>query len=244
DSIIKKGVEAVGPKATQVDVRLEGVNLSLLGGHGTLNGLFVGNPAGYKSESAMKVGTAHLALDAGSLMSDKVVIRSLRIESPEITFEGGLKENNLTQIQKNVQAFAGMTEAAPAGEPAAEPGATKKLQVDEFVLSGAKVNVVLTSPVSFTTSVKIADIRLETSAPTRGHHRRGADQDRHGQARRDGDQGGDGRAGRPREARQGRAGTRGRLAQQVAEEPHQHRAEVVLFDCSPRQSFPCVLCTN
>jgi hypothetical protein len=161
DSIIKKGVETVGPKATQVEVRLDGVHLSMLGGHGTLNGLFVGNPSGYKSESAMKVGTAHLALVPSSLMSDKVVIRSLRIESPEITFEGGLKDNNLTQIQKNVQAFAGMTEAAPVGEPAAEPGATKKLQVDEFVLSGAKVNVLITSPVSFTTSVKIADIRLE-----------------------------------------------------------------------------------
>ena len=157
-SIIKKGVETIGPEVAKVKMTLDGASLSLVGGHGTLKGLFIGNPEGYKTESAVKVGTAHLAVAPGSLMSDKVVIRSIKVDGPELTLEGGLKENNLTQIQKNIEAFMG-TPAAKE-EAAADKGAGKKLQVDEFVLSNVKVNVALSMLGGKPMTVTIPDIRM------------------------------------------------------------------------------------
>ena len=58
--IIKKGVETVGPQVTKVDVKLDGASLSFLGGSGSIKGLVVGNPPGYKSPTAIKVGKASL----------------------------------------------------------------------------------------------------------------------------------------------------------------------------------------
>ena len=64
DKAIKAGVETIGPKVTKVDIKLDSVSLSLLSGGGTIKGLVVGNPTGFKTPSAINVGEASLALDA------------------------------------------------------------------------------------------------------------------------------------------------------------------------------------
>jgi hypothetical protein len=158
-SIIKKGVETVGPQVAKVKMTMDSASLSLLGGSGTIKGLFIGNPEGYQTESAVKVGRAHLAVSPGSLLSDKVVIRSIQVDAPEITLEGGLKENNLTQIQKNIEAFTGAGAAGQQEQPAG--GASKKLQVDELVLTNVKVNVAFKALGGRPMSVTIPDIRLK-----------------------------------------------------------------------------------
>ena len=142
DRAIKSGVEVVGSKLTQVDLTLKSVRLSLLSGGGEINGLALGNPTGYKTPQAILVGSASLQLKPASLLSDKVVIRSIKVESPEITFEGGVGGNNLSTILANVKsatASSGGETSAPA-----EQGASKKLQVDEFIITGAKLNVNIT----------------------------------------------------------------------------------------------------
>ena len=124
DGIIKKGVETLGPKLTKVDIKLDSVKLSLFSGAGTLKGLVVGNPEGYRTPSAISVGTATLALKPGSLLSDKIVITSINVQAPEITYETDLKHNNLSQILANVQAATGGGGKEPAKpqEPAQPTG--------------------------------------------------------------------------------------------------------------------------
>ena len=74
DKIVKREVEAVGPRVTKVDVKLETVNLMLLSGSGKIKGLMVGNPPGYKTAQAIKVDSASLALQPQSILADKVII--------------------------------------------------------------------------------------------------------------------------------------------------------------------------
>src|SRR5207253_1720455 len=57
DSTVKRVVETMGPEMTKVQVKLEGVNIVLLSGSGSLKGLVVGNPEGYKTPSAINVST-------------------------------------------------------------------------------------------------------------------------------------------------------------------------------------------
>lgn len=159
ESIIKKGVETVGPKVTKVDMKLEGVSLSPLSGNGAIKGLVIGNPEGYKSPTAIKVGRASLTINPKSLLSDKIVVHSIEVQAPEITLEGGLKENNLTKILANVQEFAGAEKEGKTG--AGEKKASKKLQVDEFTVSGAKVNVSLSMLGNKPMSVTIPDIHFK-----------------------------------------------------------------------------------
>src|SRR6516164_8099783 len=119
DSGIKRSVETLGPQLTKVDVKLDGVSVSLLSGTGKIKGLVVGNPAGYQTPHAIRVDAASLALTPSSIFSDKVIIKSIRIESPNIYYEGGLGDDNLRTIMNNVSA-------------------SKKLQVDDLVMRGRK----------------------------------------------------------------------------------------------------------
>ena len=107
DSALKKGVETLGPQVTRVGVKLDGVNLSLLSGSGSIKGFVVANPEGYKTPNAISVGRASVSLSPSSLLSDKVIIKSIRVEAPEITYELGSGGNNLSQILANVEAAIG-----------------------------------------------------------------------------------------------------------------------------------------
>ena len=64
DGAVKRGVESVGSKMAKVDVKLDGVHISLLSGSGKINGLVIGNQEGYKAPHAISVGTAPPAMPA------------------------------------------------------------------------------------------------------------------------------------------------------------------------------------
>jgi uncharacterized protein involved in outer membrane biogenesis len=154
--IVKKGVETVGPAMAKVEVKVKDVDLSPFSGSGKIQGLLVGNPSGFKTPAAVQADVVSMKVEPRSLMGDKVIIRSLRMEAPEITFEGDLKGNNLSKILENVQ---GTEEKTPATKEEAK-AKTRKLQVDEFVLTGAKVHVNSPLLAGKTATVSIPDINL------------------------------------------------------------------------------------
>ncbi len=157
DAAVKTAVETIGPRLTKVEVTLDGVSLSLLSGAGKIRGLVVGNPQGFKTPSAINVQSASLALKPGSLLSDKVVIRSVNIQGPEITLEAGLRGSNLGKIQENLRAVGGADKhAAAKGD---KPG--KKLEVDEFVISGGKVHVSIVGMAGRSAQLPLPDITLK-----------------------------------------------------------------------------------
>ena len=69
--------------------------------------MFVGNPEGYQTPSAIKLGDIALAVEPGSLLSDTLVVDEINIQAPEITFEGTLSGNNLSKILQNLEAATG-----------------------------------------------------------------------------------------------------------------------------------------
>ncbi len=144
--IIKTGVETVGPKITRTDMKLDSANLSLLSGSGTLKGFLLGNPEGFKTVSAIQAGSVSVGVQPKSLFSDKIHVTHVRVEGAEVTFEGTLgTANNLSKLLENVKATTGGDKPAekPGGKCKSE-GASRKLQVDEFTITGAKVNLSMT----------------------------------------------------------------------------------------------------
>lgn len=142
DRIVKKAVEIYGPQMTQTSVTVDTVHLSLLTGSAKIKGLVVGNPGGYKTPQAIIVGVIAAGVDPMTVFSQKVVFHSIRLESPQITFEGGLGGNNLSQILDNVNA-AGQSGGPLSTNAAAQPKSEKKFEVDDLAITGAKVQVVL-----------------------------------------------------------------------------------------------------
>jgi uncharacterized protein involved in outer membrane biogenesis len=162
DDIVKKSVETVGPQITKVPITLDTVHIGLLTGSAKVKGLVVGNPEGYKSPHAISVGLAEVGVNPFSVLSGKIVIRSVHVESPEIIFEGNpLSKNNLGDIMENVNATAksgGPPSTNTDVKAAAKPG--KKIEVDDFLLTGAKVHVSITGMGGKEMTLPLPDIHL------------------------------------------------------------------------------------
>ncbi len=141
-TIVKKGVNHAGPKITQTSVVLEDADISLFSGKGTLKGLTVGNPAGWTTPHAFYLGEVSIDLEPRSVTKDTVVINSILIDAPEITYETRITTSNLQDLLKNIQNAGGSnTGTAPSSEET--PAETKpvKLIVKTFRLQNAKVVV-------------------------------------------------------------------------------------------------------
>lgn len=158
DKIVKKGVETVGPQILGVSVSLDDDHIGLVTGMASVKGLVIGNPTGYKTPSAISVGTASIGVDPLSIFSGKIVVHTVVVQSPEITFEGGLGGNNLSTIMDKVNASAKAGGTASASAAPAKPA--KKIEVDDFLITGAKVHVSLTEPVAKEMTLTLPDIHL------------------------------------------------------------------------------------
>jgi hypothetical protein len=161
--IVKIGMQELGPRITQVSVKVDAVDVSLLTGSAKVKGLIVGNPIGYRMPQAISVGSVAVSMDPLSVFSNKVLVHSIKVESPEITFEGGPSRNNLSKILENVNAVAQNGGPAPSNNSTttnneASKKPAPKIEVDDFLITGAKVHVSLSGLVS--KLITLQDIHL------------------------------------------------------------------------------------
>ncbi len=154
--LIKAGIEQYGSEATQTEVSVNSVSLSLADGSATLNGLTVGNPAGYSDNNAVSLGRINVVVDTASLQScgtggcDVITLKEVNVDSPAILYELGQGGNNLETIQKNVEAYTGGTSGGASSE-ASGP----KLIIDRLTISNGQIAVRQGDS-------KIADVPLPT----------------------------------------------------------------------------------
>jgi uncharacterized protein involved in outer membrane biogenesis len=157
-SVVKASVEKVGPFVLKVPVKLDSANVSVFNGKGELHGFEIGNPEGFKSAKAIHVGSVAVAIQPKSVMAEKVVIPSIRVVGPEIIYETDLKGSNLSKILDNVKEMAGT--GAATNQPGQSGSKPKKLQVDEFVITGGKISVAATMLGGKGATLPLPEIRL------------------------------------------------------------------------------------
>jgi uncharacterized protein involved in outer membrane biogenesis len=168
--IAKNRVEAIGPQMTQGPVTLDSADVWLMPGHVQLKGVFIGNPPGYKSDCAIKLGEISVRMNFFSALSDKVVVDQITMKSPEITVEGGLKKNNLTKIQKNMSDYVD-SGSAPSKTPDSTnstPKPTKKYQVNELTITAARLHFVSLLGSGKNVSISLPDIHLANLGAAEG----------------------------------------------------------------------------
>ncbi len=158
DKGIKAAVENIGPKLTQSSVTLDDVELSLASGEGSLRGLVVGNPSGFKSPSAFSLGEIFLSVDPESVTTDTIVLNSIRIVAPAITYESANGTTNLAQLQKNVEQATGGS-SSDATEEKGE-GAEKKLIIRDLQITAGTLSYSNPLLGDKTVALALPDIRL------------------------------------------------------------------------------------
>ena len=172
NSIIKTAIEEVGSRATQTQVKLDGVSVSLTAGTGKLSGLTVANTKDFKTPSAFKLGEISLALDTGTVTSKTVVVKEVVVAAPQVTYElnntGG---SNIDAIRKNINSFVKQYGGASGGsQPAAksDPANETKLVIDNLYVRGGKVDVSASMLGGQAMSVPLPDIHLKDIGKSKG----------------------------------------------------------------------------
>lgn len=169
--IIEKAVNTFGPKITDTDVRLGSANVSFLSGSGSLSNLFVGNPKGFSSPSAMELGDISIRVDKNSLTSDTIIIEKIVVTNPRLTYETKGKTNNIQTLLDNVKRNASSDGSGSAkgdsgstkGDTAAEgesEASSKKLVINELLITGGEINLVMSMLGSRNVTVPMGDIRM------------------------------------------------------------------------------------
>lgn len=131
ESAVVSTVERYGSAVTGTKVSVDGVDLALTAGRAHFTGLTIDNPRGYDTDYAVRIGTATVALDVGSLAGDVPVVEELELDGALINAEQRDVASNLTDIQRHA---AGSSSDAPAGEPG-------RIIVEQFRLRNGRVLV-------------------------------------------------------------------------------------------------------
>lgn len=161
--LVKAVVEKSGSDVTQVEVTLDKAEVAPTEGRAALHGLMVGNPAGFKTDNAFKMGSISVSIDIATVTKDPIVIKEVVIAGPEVTYELGTEGSNLDAIQKNVESFGG------SGGGKSEGGSEgPKVIIEHLYLRNGKVNVSAAALGGQSMSASLPEIHLQDIGKEKG----------------------------------------------------------------------------
>ncbi len=162
--IIKKAVNTYGPEITQTKVRLGDAGVSLFSGEAKLSDFQLGNPKGFNTPEAMKVGSIYVNVDEKSLTGNPIIIDKIEVVAPEITYERSGRGDNFNALLRNVKQRTG---AGKSGGDASKPAETeasgggKKLLIRSVVIKDGRVNLAAKALAGQTISAELPYIELK-----------------------------------------------------------------------------------
>lgn len=159
DALVQTALVTYGSAMTGAAVKVGGVDIRTTDGKGTLRGLVVGNPAGFKTPHVLKAETIEVEVDLATLPLDVVVIKKIAVIAPEVIYEKGASMTNIDALQKNIASYLG---------PVQRTGAGKKLIVQEFIVRGAKAQASAAFMGDKTVLVNLPDIHLVDLGKAKG----------------------------------------------------------------------------
>lgn len=128
DGAVRKAIERAGGKAMKVDLHAEKAKLSILGGSLSLENVTVGNPPGYKTQSLLELKEGDIEVNAKSLLSEEVHIKSIRLTGMDMMLEQKGLGSNLHEVLQT------LLESEHSG---------KQLYVDRLEMSDITVRIKL-----------------------------------------------------------------------------------------------------
>jgi hypothetical protein len=120
DILVKSIIETQGSQVTQTKVNVNNVHIELSKGIGTIKGLTVANPKGFKQADAFELNEASVDIDLKSITRQPYVIDTITVRAPKV-FVSANKDGqvNLNELKKNLQ-------AQHPGEPSQPSTGTEK----------------------------------------------------------------------------------------------------------------------
>jgi hypothetical protein len=168
DLIVKMALEHYGPQVTGASFKVGEVKISPRDGRGLLKDVEIGNPPGFASPRAARLGEIRLGIDPLTITDAVVHLSELAIISPTITYERNDKATNLDAIQKNMEAYIQKSGGPSDNRPAEAKAGRRKFIIDRLVIRGAKVTMTNASLRGQGVSFDLPDIDLRDVGKRQG----------------------------------------------------------------------------
>jgi len=164
--IIADQIALQGSKFTEQKVTVAQVDMQILHGAGTINGIVLNNPNGYSATPAFSLNKTTLDINIQSLAATgegaAIIIDAIVIDKPEALVEFNEKGSSniqeiLDAINKNLPQSSTSSEAS---SPTQEDSINPKIRVKSFILSGVALSVDLTKLGNTIHKKTLTDIKL------------------------------------------------------------------------------------
>ena len=156
ESIVKVGIETIGPKVTGSKVAVGSLSFKLLKGELGIKGFELGNPKDFSTPYAIKASSVFIKLRPSTLLSSKIVVDQIDIDGVALNFEQGFPSSNLTTIKGNVDIFIKSLPGQGSGKATQE-----QTNADASSLSGKKLEVDSVSISNITVAFAIKGLSKE-----------------------------------------------------------------------------------
>lgn len=135
-AILTRGIENVGSRVLGTQVKVASASLLPLSGTANINGLTIANPEGWVEEHVFRLGDLDVELDIDSIFSDVIIINSIVIRQPRITYETKITNDNIRDLMANISGSGSSENTNEAGASA------KQIVIRDFQLLEPTVHVV------------------------------------------------------------------------------------------------------
>ena len=163
DDLVRSAVQAGGSRATGTAVTLERAEVDIGAGTVVLTGLTIGNPDGFKSEFAIRLGLADVRIDPASLSANPVVVTEVIVQSPDITYEMAPGGSNIDTIGRHARQMA---PTGGGGPQSPDEGVT--VIIENLYIRGAVVGISAAALGGGTMTSTLPDIHLTGIGAKRG----------------------------------------------------------------------------
>jgi uncharacterized protein involved in outer membrane biogenesis len=136
DGIVESAIQKYGTEILQAKVKVKSVKLTPIEGMGTINGLHIANPKGFRTSHAVEAGSIELSVDPASIPRDVVLIRRIALTAPHVNYETSDAGPNIDALQRNVNQYLGP--AASGSKADSKPA--RKLIVEHLSIRDARVS--------------------------------------------------------------------------------------------------------
>jgi hypothetical protein len=135
--LVKGAVEKGATYATGTETKLGSVDASLFAGRFGLKDFSIANPAGFRPEPFLHLGSAQASWDNGTILSDDIAIGTFALDGVELNLESASGKTNYGAILANLDKLAG-----PESKPAeAAPSKPKKLSIKRIEIKNVKAGL-------------------------------------------------------------------------------------------------------
>ena len=144
--ILKSSVQTFGSMVLGVPVTVDRIDLKPFSGALAIRNLTVGNPEGYSSPHAFKLGKFDVVLVPSSLFGKKMIIDNLAVEGMELNYETNLLRSNLSEIQENINRLSKGGSSDSSGKKESEPekqAESRPLQINRIDLSDIRIYTII-----------------------------------------------------------------------------------------------------